>query len=56
MGFSANSKGAYYNKITEKSFIVTNTVNVDIFVLYIFSRLSNVRENMYILKITYNAT
>ena len=32
------------------------TVNVDIFALYIFSRysrLSNVRENMYIVKITY---
>ena len=34
----------------------TVTVNVDIFALYIFSRysrLSNIRENMYIVKITY---
>ena len=34
---------------------LTNTVNVDIFALYIFSRnsrLSNIRENMYIVKIT----
>ena len=33
-----------------------NTVNVDIFALYIFSRhsrLSNVRKNMYIVKITF---
>ena len=36
--------------------INTHTVNVDIFALYIFSRhsrLSNVRENMYIVKITF---
>ena len=33
-----------------------NTVNVDIFALYIFSRyscLSNIRENMYIVKINF---
>ena len=31
----------------------TYTVNVDIFALYIFSRLSNVHENIYIVKITF---
>ena len=38
-----------------QAFCLTNTVNLDIFALYIFSqnsRLSNIRENMYIVKIT----
>ena len=34
--------------------MTSRTVNVDIFALYIFSRYSrNVRENMYIVKITF---